>query len=76
MTRRPPASLFCDAFYFQEAMELADAGGVTHFAQRLSFDLSDALASHSELPADFLQGSGVAVAQSKSQLQNLALAFG
>ena len=61
---------------FEEAFELADARRVTHLAQRLGFDLADALAGDPELPAHFLQRAAVAVDQAEAQFQHLALALG
>ena len=40
-------------FEFQKAIQLPDARGVPHFAERLGFDLPDALARDPELAADF-----------------------
>src|SRR3954470_109506 len=42
---------------FEEAFELPDPRRMTHFPQRLRLDLTDALARHPELPADFFQSS-------------------
>src|SRR5688572_18181061 len=42
-------------FGFEEALQLADAGGVAHFAEGLGFDLADALAGDLELFADFFE---------------------
>jgi hypothetical protein len=50
-------------------------GGMAHFAQRLGFDLADALAGDVELAAHFLQRARVAVAQAEAQFQDLALAL-
>ena len=55
----------------EKALELADAGGVAHFAEGLGFDLADALAGDLELLADFLEGAGVAVAEAETQLETL-----
>jgi hypothetical protein len=45
----------------EEAFELADAGRVAHFTERLRLDLPDAFASDLELPAYFLKRTTVAV---------------
>ena len=61
---------------FEKAVQLADAGGVAHFAQGLGFDLTDAFASDAELPADFLERAWRAVAQAEAQVQHFLLAVG
>ena len=54
---------------------MADAGGVTHFAQGLGLDLPDAFASDLKLLADFLESTAVAVDQSETLLEDLAFAI-
>ena len=56
-------------------MQLADARGVAHFAERLGLDLPDALARDAELLADFFERARVAVAEAEAQFQNFPLAF-
>src|SRR2546423_14468635 len=66
------------SFYFldfQKSVQMAEAGGMPHFAERLGFDLTDALASHPELAAHFLQGAGKTVTQAEAQFQHFALAL-
>src|SRR5580698_10181850 len=63
-----------DRLEFQEALKLADAGGVAHFPQGLGFDLANALAGDIELFADFLEGAGIAVTEAEAQFQYAALA--
>src|SRR5438477_2633224 len=48
--------------HFQKPMQLADAGGVAHFAQRLGFDLANALAGDPKLAADLFERARIAVA--------------
>ena len=61
---------------FEEALELADARGVAHLAERLGLDLADTLARDPELLPNLLQGTRTAVAQAETQFQHLPLAFG
>jgi hypothetical protein len=61
---------------FEEALELADAGGMAHFAEGLGFDLADALAGDVELAADFLEGAGIAVAKAEAEFEDAAFAGG
>ena len=44
-----------------EALELAQAGGVAHFAEGLGLDLADAFAGDLEHLANFFQRAGVAI---------------
>src|SRR6059058_5468376 len=60
---------------FEEAVELADARGVPHFAEGFGFDLANAFARDPELFADFFEGAGIAVAQAEAQFENFALAL-
>ena len=57
-------------------MKLADASGVSHFAQGLRFDLANALPGDLELPADFLESARIAVAQTEAQSQDFLLPVG
>ena len=54
-------------------MELADAGGVAHFAQGLGFDLADAFAGDLELPPHLFERAGLAVAKAEAQFQDFLL---
>ena len=45
----------------EEAVQLMDAGGVSHLAQGLGLDLPDAFAGDPVLPADLLQRARIAV---------------
>jgi len=63
-------------FNFQKAVQLADARGVAHFAERLGFDLPDALTGDTELLPDFLERTRATIAQTKTQFQNLPFALG
>ena len=63
----------CD---FQIAVQLADARGVPHFAERFGFDLPDALARDPELAADFFERPRVAIAEAETQLQYPSFALG
>ena len=58
----------------QVVLELAAARGVAQLAQRLGFDLADALARHVELLAHLLERAGAAVLQAEAQLQHAPLA--
>src|ERR1017187_5094900 len=49
----PPTSVQIQVFNFQKAVQLADARGVAHFAERLGLDLPDALTRDSELLPNF-----------------------
>src|SRR5262249_29896003 len=68
--------LLLDFLNFDESVQLPNAGRVPHFAQRLGFDLTNSLARHSKLLADFLEGARVAVPKAEPQLEHLAFAFG
>src|SRR5487761_2742424 len=60
-------------FDLQKPLQMADARGMAHFAERLGFDLADALARDAKLLADFFERARVAVAE--AQFQNFPLAF-
>ena len=60
----------------QEVLELLAAAGVTELAQRLGFDLADALARDVELLADLFERAGTAVLDAEAQLQDLPLTRG
>src|SRR5882724_2634479 len=60
---------------FQEALKLADAGRMAHFAERLGFDLAYSLAGDPELPPNLLERAGETVTQPKTQFQDLPFAF-
>jgi hypothetical protein len=47
-------------------MELADTGGVAHFAQGLRFDLTNPFAGDLELATDLFEGAAVAVDETRS----------
>ena len=47
---------------------------MAQFAQRLRFDLADALARHSELLADFLEGPRLSIDQTEAQANDFLLA--
>ena len=70
------ATLLDDLLDFEEAVELADAGWMTHFAEGFGFDLADAFAGDAELFADFFQSARVAIAEAESQFENFSFAFG
>jgi hypothetical protein len=61
---------------FEETFELADAGGVAHFAERFGFDLTDSFAGDAELSAHLFERSAVTVDQAEPLFENLTLAFG
>jgi len=63
-------------FNFQKAVQLADARGVAHFAERLGLDLTDAFARDFEILADFFQRARTAVHQTKALFQHHPLALG
>ena len=71
---RRPQSL--QVFNFQKAVQLADARGVAHFAERLGLDLPDAFPGDAELLPNFLERARATVAQTKTQFQHLPLALG
>ena len=60
----------------EEAVELADAGGVAHFAEGFGFDLADALAGDLELAAYFFEGAAVAVLEAEAEGEDVTLALG
>ena len=64
------------AFAIQEALELADACGVTHFAEGFGLDLADSFAGDFELFADFLKRAAVSIGEAEAELEHLALALG
>ena len=64
---------FCSV---QEVLELLAAAGVTELAQRLSFNLADALARDVELLADLFERAGTAVLDAEAQLQDFLLTRG
>ena len=49
---------------------------MTELAERLGLDLTDPLAGDVELLADLLEGSGAAVLEAESELQNASLTTG
>jgi len=63
------------AFVVYEAFQFAGADGVLELSDCFCLDLADSLAGDFEDSADFLQRVGVAVADSVSQLDDLALAI-
>src|ERR1043165_3335689 len=63
-------------FVFEETLEVTEARGVAHFPQGLGFDLPDAFAGDFVLAADFLERPLLAVAQTKTQFEDMAFAFG
>ena len=60
----------------QEVLELLAAAGVTELAQRLGFDLADALARDVELLANLFERAGTAVLDAEAQLQDFLLTRG
>lgn len=60
----------------KESFELANAGGVAHFAKSFGLDLTNAFAGDLELTSDFLEGAAVAVDQAEALLEHLTLALG
>ena len=60
----------------QEVLELLAAAGVTELAQRLGFDLADALTRDVELLADLFERAGTAVLDAEAQLQDFLLTRG
>src|SRR5262249_16118270 len=65
-----------DLLDFQEAVQLADAGGMPHFSEPLGFDLANALARDAKLFSDFLHPPPVSLTPPASHFQNFPLAFG
>ena len=61
-------------FALHEAFEVARAPGLTQFAQRLCFDLTDPFAGHGELLADFLERVVRLLADTEAHAQNLLFA--
>src|SRR5712664_3285208 len=61
---------------FEEDAELARAGGVTQLAERLGFDLADALAGEGERLSHFFERVLPAVFQPEAHLDDLFLARG
>jgi hypothetical protein len=72
----PQVLLKIRLFEFQKSVQLPDARGVPHFAERLGFDLPDALARDPELAADFFERARVAISKAEPQLQHFSFAFG
>src|SRR5204862_7298713 len=60
---------------FKEALELPDTSRMSHFAQRLCFDLTDTLPSDLELPPYFFQSPAISIDQAKSLLEDLPFAI-
>ena len=69
-----PVPLF-DFFDFEEAVQLADARGVAHFAEGLGFDLADAFAGHFELLADLFERARVTIHEAEALFEHFALAL-
>lgn len=65
-----------DAFAVKEALQLAQARGMTHFAEGLGFNLPDALAGYLKLFTHFLECAAVAVGETEAQLKHFAFALG
>src|SRR6267142_5118667 len=53
-------------FGFEKTLKVVDARGVPQFAQRLGFDLADALPSHVIYFPDFLERVAVAIRHAKA----------
>src|SRR5258705_11955823 len=68
-------SFHFDLLDLEEAVQEQDASRMTHFAQRLGFDLADAFTRDAKLTANFLERSRVAVPQAETQLEHFPLAF-
>ncbi len=66
-------SISIQAFNLQKAVQLAQSCGMAHLAKRLGLNLADAFARDIKLLANLFQRAGVAVAQTKTQFQNLPL---
>src|SRR5262245_66695664 len=60
----------------QVILEAAAAAGMAEFAERLGFNLSDALTGDLELAANFFQGAAPAIVEAEAQAQNFLLADG
>ena len=60
---------------FQKAVQLPQARGVAHFAERLGLDLPNAFTGDLELMADVFQRAGVAITDAKAKLEHLPFAF-
>ena len=73
MSDMPLHLLSC--FVVEESLEFSCAHGVLHLPYGLCLNLPDALAGHLEDSAYLLQRIGVAVADSVSQLDNLAFSI-
>src|ERR1022692_5064256 len=71
----PGDSVRLQSFDLQKTVQLPQARGMAHLAERLGLNLPDAFAGDIELLADLLQRARVAIPQAKTQLQNPALAF-
>src|SRR5512146_3320720 len=64
-----------DLAHLDKAVKLADPRRMPHLTQGLGFDLAEAFAGDAELLADLFQGAVIAIPQSKSQFEHLALAL-
>jgi hypothetical protein len=64
------------AFAVQEALQLAKACGVTHFAEGFSLNLADPFAGDFELFADFFERAAVAIGEAETELEHFAFALG
>src|SRR5687768_11770615 len=60
----------------QVSAKLAAVAGMAQFAQRLRFDLADALASDAEVAPNLLKRAEAAVVEPEAQLDDEPLAFG
>lgn len=60
------ASDLFDPAHFEKSVQLTDAGGMTHLAQGLGFDLANSLARDAELLSNFLERSSVTIAESEA----------
>src|SRR5207244_11855865 len=60
----------------EEAFQLPDSSGMSHFAQGLGFNLPYPFTGHPELAAYFFKGPAISINQSKALFQHLPLSFG
>ena len=63
------------AFAVQEALQLAKACGVTHFAKCFGLNLADPFAGDFELFADFFERAAAAVFKAESELKDPCFAL-
>src|SRR5258706_14466555 len=61
---------FLQPFNLQKPLQMADARGMAHFAERLGLDLPDAFTGDAKLLADLFERARIAIPQPETQFQH------